>query len=182
MCTSRNSWIFAPVTKMVVSCRTNNPDGIDPLGIWICHVPHESMARLGYSRLSVLCRGLTIATTLEAKARSRGYELPQWVLNRFTFWAVRGVRALQEIEDDVSAASAGEMFSPICCSPTTLTCTDPLARLVIRETGNSTTTTLRCRRTVTHPVCGAMVSISSSPMYQGPAARYVRPLAANRPV
>ena len=157
--------------NMVVSCHTNRDTGIEPLAYLDLSAPMKAWLALDTSRLSVLCRGFDYRyNDLRQAALRHGYELPQWVLNRFTLWAVRGVRALQEIEDDVSAASAGEMFSPICCSPTTLTCTDPLARLVIRETGNSTTT-LRCRRTVTHPVCGAMVSISSRSYVSGPGCK-----------
>ena len=80
-----------------------------------------------FSRLSVLCRGFSYRyNDLRQAALRYGYELPPWVLNQI--YALGGTRRarLAGDEDDVSSAPAGEMFSPICCSPTTLTCTDLL--------------------------------------------------------
>ena len=98
--------------NMVVSCRTNRDTGIEPLEYLDLSPAMKAWLALDtFSRLSVLCRGFDYRyNALRQKALSRGYELPPWVLNRFTLWAVRGVRALQEIEDDVSSAPAGEMF------------------------------------------------------------------------
>ena len=98
--------------NMVVSCRINRDTGIEPLQYLDLSPPMKAWLALDtFSRLSVLCRGFDYRyNALRQKALSRGYDLPPWVLNRFTLWAVRGVRALQEIEDDVSSAPAGEMF------------------------------------------------------------------------
>jgi hypothetical protein len=98
--------------QMVVSCRINRDTGIEPLQYLDLSAPMKAWLALDtFSRLSVLCRGFDYRyNTLRQKALSRGYDLPPWVLNRFTLWAVRGVRALKEIEEDVSSAPAGEMF------------------------------------------------------------------------
>ena len=97
---------------MVVSCRTNRDTGIEPLEYLDLSPAMKAWLALDtFSRLSVLCRGFKYRyNALRQKALGRGYELPPWVLNRFALWAVRGVRALQEIEDDASSAPAGEMF------------------------------------------------------------------------
>jgi len=97
---------------MVVSCHTNRDTGIEPLQYLDLSVPMKAWLALDtFSRLSALCRAFDYRyNALRQKALGRGYELPPWVLNRFTLWAVRGVRSLQEIEDDVSNAPPGEMF------------------------------------------------------------------------
>jgi hypothetical protein len=98
--------------NMVVSCHLNRDTGIQPLEYLDLSPAIKAWLALDtYSRLSALCRGFDYRyNALRRIALSRGYELPPWVLNRFTLWAVRGVRALQEIEDDVLRAPAGEMF------------------------------------------------------------------------
>jgi hypothetical protein len=98
--------------NMLVSCHTNRDTGIEPLAHSNLSAFMKTWLALNtFIRLAVLCRGFGYGyNALRQKAQSRGYDLPQWVLNKFALWAVQGVRTLQEIEDDVSTAAAGEMF------------------------------------------------------------------------
>ena len=168
--------------NMVVSCHINRDTGIEPLEY--LDLPPAMKAWLAldtFSRLSVLCRGFDYRyNALRQKALSRGYELPPWVLNKFTLWAVRGVRALQEIEDDVSGAPAGEMFfahllfphHPYVYGPT-CKARDPQDW---EMSDNDPPLPPNSRRIPRPPLW----SLSpADPVYQGPAATDVRPLAAN---
>ena len=171
--------------NMVISCRTNRDTGIEPLEYLDLSPPMKAWLALDtFSRLSVLCRAFDYRyNAVREKALGRGYDLPLWVLNRFTLWAVQGVRSLKEIEDDVSSASAGEMFFAHVLFPhhpyvygRTCKARDPQDWEMSDDEPplppNSDSS--RVRRYGLY--------LEQSLVRQGPVARDVRPLAANRPV
>jgi hypothetical protein len=97
---------------LIVSCQTHQDTGIKSLEY--SDLPPFMKAWLildTWTRLSVFHRAFAQLYNLaRQEALSRGYNPPRWVLDRFKLSAVRGVRALGEIKEDVASASAGDMF------------------------------------------------------------------------